>query len=168
MSFIKSKIKKSTDLINNFSKSFFEKDFGKDFNEFYNNEEYQINNLFMKVREKKLLFSYEDKDNENSRKMTNSNYFSELSEKESIGHQYYTSFLELLNKYSSDYPEDIETSIYNNLKQKNENRKNVLEAIKSLMEDFIKDEESKKGFLALVRQSFLMGKLRNEIVRIYI
>ena len=34
------------------------------------------------------------------------------------------------------------------------------------MNEFINDEESKKGFMALLRQSFLIGKLRNEVVRI--
>ena len=32
------------------------------------------------------------------------------------------------------------------------------------MNNFIDDEESKKGFLALVRQSYLLGKLRTNIV----
>ena len=32
----------------------------------------------------------------------------------------------------------------------------------------IVDEESKKGFLALVRQSYLLGKLRTNIVSIFI
>ena len=35
------------------------------------------------------------------------------------------------------------------------------------MNDLIDDEESKKGFLALVRQSYLLGKLRANIVSIY-
>jgi len=36
------------------------------------------------------------------------------------------------------------------------------------MNDLIDDEESKKGFLALVRQSYLLGKLRTNIVSIFI
>ena len=35
-----------------------------------------------------------------------------------------------------------------------------------MMEDIINDEESKKVFLSLVRQSYLLGKLRKELVRI--
>ena len=164
------KLIKDKDKDNEYSEIFFETDFGKDFYELFNNEELQMQNLFVKIREKKILFSKQDKekDNQNSEKDSNLNYFSEYSEKEIIGNKYYVSFLELLNKYSSDYPEDIEISIYNNLKQENENRKTVFNAINELMEEFIKDEESKKGFLALVRQSFLLGKLRNEVVRIYI
>ncbi len=36
------------------------------------------------------------------------------------------------------------------------------------MNNLIDDEESKKGFLALVRQSYLLGKLRAFIVSIFI
>ena len=35
-----------------------------------------------------------------------------------------------------------------------------------MMNDIIDEEESKKGFLSLVRQSYLLGKLRKELVRI--
>lgn len=143
---------------------FFEKDFGKDFDRLFQTEQIQLENFFNKKRIKKIIFS--NGDNENFQKSSNSNYFSECSEKGVIGQEYYTSFLELLNKYSSDYPEDIEISIYNNLKNENENRKKILKAIKELMNEFINDEESKKGFMALLRQSFLIGKLRNEVVRI--
>ena len=144
---------------------FFEKDFGKDFDKLFQAEEIQLENLFNKKRVKKIIFS--NGHNERKQKNSNSNYFSECSEKGIIGQKYYMSFLELLNNYSSDYPEDIEISIYNNLKKENQNRKKILKAIKELMNDFINDEESKKGFMALLRQSFLIGKLRNEIVRIY-
>ena len=35
-----------------------------------------------------------------------------------------------------------------------------------MVNGLIKDDESKKGFLALVRQSYLLGKLRTYIVSI--
>ena len=35
-----------------------------------------------------------------------------------------------------------------------------------MMNDLIDEEESKKGFLALLRQSYLLGKLRSNIVSI--
>ena len=34
-----------------------------------------------------------------------------------------------------------------------------------MMNEFIYDKESKKGFLALLRQSYLLGEFRNKIVR---
>ena len=36
-----------------------------------------------------------------------------------------------------------------------------------MINESIKDEESKKGFLALVKQSYLLGKLRTYLVSIY-
>ena len=94
--------------------------------------------------------------------------FSEYSEKCKFGKEYYEKFLELLNNYSNDFPEDIETSIYDNLKEVNiQSKKNLLN-IKDMMKDLICDVESKKGFLALLKQSYLLGKLRNSIVRKYI
>jgi hypothetical protein len=36
-----------------------------------------------------------------------------------------------------------------------------------MINSIIDDEESKKGFLALLRQSFLLGKLRSNLVSIY-
>ena len=36
-----------------------------------------------------------------------------------------------------------------------------------MINDLINDEESKKGFLALVKQSFLLGKLRSYLVSIF-
>ena len=92
--------------------------------------------------------------------------FSRCSEKCKFGKEYYEKFLELLNNYSNDFPEDIETSIYDNLKEVNiyTKKENFLN-IKDMMEDLIWDVESKKGFLALLKQSYLLGKLRNSIVR---
>ena len=37
-----------------------------------------------------------------------------------------------------------------------------------MVNELIDDNESKKGFLALVRQSYLLGKLRSNIVSIII
>ena len=81
-----------------------------------------------------------------------------------FGKDYYLKFLELLNNYSNNYPEDIEISIYDNLKEDNDNKNQNLLEIKEMVNDVINDEESKKGFLALVRQSYLLGKLRTNIV----
>ena len=36
--------------------------------------------------------------------------------------------------------------------------------LKEMMNEIINDEESKKGFLALIKQSYLIGKLRSYIV----
>jgi hypothetical protein len=36
-----------------------------------------------------------------------------------------------------------------------------------MIDNCVSNEESKKGFLALLRQSFLLGKLRNYIVSNY-
>ena len=36
------------------------------------------------------------------------------------------------------------------------------------MDNLINDEESKKGFLVLVRQSYLLGKLRSHVVSLFI
>ena len=102
--------------------------------------------------------------------------FSEYSENENkFGEGYYEAFLQLLNNYSKDFQEDIETSIYDNLredynlkeKEENNSRKNNFLMIMDMINDNIIDEESKKGFLALLKQSFLLGKLRTNIVSIY-
>ena len=90
--------------------------------------------------------------------------FSKFSEKEKNGEEYYQKFLELLNNYPNNNPEDIEISIYDNLKKENDKNAQNFSEIKDMMNDVINDEESKKGFLALVRQSFLRGKLRTNIV----
>jgi len=94
--------------------------------------------------------------------------FSRCSEKCKFGKEYYEKFLELLNNYSNDFPEDIETSIYDNLKEVNIQKKENFLNIKDMMKDLIYDVESKKGFLALLKQSYLLGKLRNSIEQEYI
>ena len=113
---------------------YYEKDFEKDFNKLFNTEENQMKNIFFKKRVKKLLFSNNDKERT---KKNNSNYFSEFSEKGIISEGYYITFLELLNKFSNDSPEDIEISIYNNLKKENENRINVIKGIKELKKNLV-------------------------------
>jgi hypothetical protein len=74
----------------------------------------------------------------------------------------------LLNNYSNDFIEDIELSIYDNLKEENKNRNTNFLTIKDIMNNLIDDEESKKGFLALLRQSYILGRLRCLIVSKYI
>jgi len=100
--------------------------------------------------------------------------FSIYSEnKDKNGNEYYEAFLQLLNNYSNDFPEDIETSIFDNLKEnfelefKKEEKKNDFTIIMDLINDNIYDEEGKKGFLALLKQSYLIGKLRSNIVSIF-
>jgi hypothetical protein len=90
--------------------------------------------------------------------------FCEYSENQIFGKDYYIKFLELLNNYSNNYPEDIEISIYDNLKRENKSNQTNFFSIKEMMNNLIDEEESKKGFLALVRQSYLLGKLRTNIV----
>ena len=62
---------------------------------------------------------------------------------------------------------DIEISIFDNLKEENIKKLDNFKIIKDAMNNCIEDEESKKGFLALLRQSYLLGELRTNIVRIY-
>ena len=93
--------------------------------------------------------------------------FSKYSEKCKIGKKYYFLFTEILNNYSNDFIEDTEISIFDNLKEENKKREDTLSNIKNIMNGLIDDEESKKGFLALLRQSYLIGKLRVNIVRNY-
>lgn len=84
--------------------------------------------------------------------------------------KYYEAFLDLLNNYSNDFQEDIETSIYDNLKGENDesdSKKYNLRTIMDMINDHIIDEESKAGFLCLLRQSFFLGKLRTNIVSIF-
>lgn len=109
-------------------------------------------------------------DNTNKNKIRNFSDFSESGNK--FGEEYYENFLQLLNNYSNDYYEDIETSIYENLKEdtiteekgESDSTKNNFIILLDMINDNIIDEESKKGFLALLRQSFLLGKLRSNIV----
>lgn len=74
--------------------------------------------------------------------------------------------MDLLNNYSNEFKEDLEISIYENLREENKLANQNYLMAKEMMNDLINDEESKKGFLALLRQSFLLGKLRSEIVSI--
>lgn len=57
--------------------------------------------------------------------------------------------------------------IFDNLKEENPQGKDNLSTLKEMINDLINDEESKKGFLALVKQSFLFGKLRSYLVSIF-
>ena len=150
----------------------FDKFFEKNFEKFYKSskiEEIHMKNLYFKTRTKNIINSNISPNNFNSKdnflsKINKIIEFSKFSEKQKYGEEYYLKFLELLNNYPNNNPEDIEISIYDNLKKENDkNGQNFLE-IKEMMNDVINDEESKKGFLALVRQSFLLGKLRTNIV----
>ena len=78
--------------------------------------------------------------------------------------KYYNLFLRLFNNYPNDYPEDIEISIFDNLKEENKLKNHKYHNIKEIMNELINDNESKRGFLALVRQAYLLGKLRTYIV----
>ena len=154
------------------------------------NIENTLKNLFYKKKMKKLIKSNIDSNNNDIFSISNMgdnvyNYikkikrFSNYSEKgDKIGKEYYEAFLEFLNNNSDDLPEDIEISIYDNLKmealkkegetKENSNSKiNVLISIIEMMNDYIIDEESKKGFLALLKQSFLLGELRINIVSLF-
>ena len=94
--------------------------------------------------------------------------FSQYSEKSKNGKKYYESFLDLLNNYSNTFVEDIEISLYDNLKEENSSKEIKLKSIFDIINESIDDEESKKGFFALLRQAFLLGKLRTSIVSINI
>ena len=117
----------------------------KDFEKYYKNEQveaFHMKNLFHKTK--------------NIIKSNMSQIINKKIEK----------FLELLNNYSNDFQEDIEISIYDNLKEENIKGEKNFSTIKEMMNRLIDDEESKKGFLALLRQSYLIGKLRICIVSI--
>ena len=119
----------------------------KDFEKYYKNEQieaFHMKNLFHKTKTKNII------------KSNMSQIINKKIEK----------FLELLNNYSNDFQEDIEISIYDNLKEENINGEKNFSTIKEMMNRLIDDEESKKGFLALLRQSYLIGKLRTCIVSI--
>ena len=154
------------------------------------NIENTLKNLFYKKKMKKLIKSNIDSNNNDIFSISNMgdnvyNYikkikrFSNYSEKgDKIGKEYYEAFLEFLNNNSDDLPEDIEISIYDNLKmeaekkegetkENNNSKINVLISIIEMMNDYIIDEESKKGFLALLKQSFLLGELRINIVSLF-
>ena len=129
------------------------------------NIESNNNNLFDNVSLFQAIFFYKTYISNNIYNYTNKiNKFCKYFENGStIGIEYYDAFLQLLNNYSNDFQEDIEISIYDNLKEENNSKENNLSAIIDMINDYIKDEESKTGFLALLRQSFLLGKIRTNI-----
>ena len=152
-------------------KEFYEEDFEKKFTN-KNIEEINMKNIFTKRKIKNIINSNID-DYKSSIEVNIYNYknriknFSNFSENpNNYGDKYYKSFLQLLNNYSNDFSEDIEISIYDNLKEENNLSENNFLTILDMVNDYIKDEESKKGFLALLKQSFLLGKLRTNIVSI--
>ena len=130
-------------------------------------EELNMINLINKIKTKDIINS-----NISSNILNNldSNKIFDLSEysMKKSGKQYYVLFLQLLNNYSNEFMEDIEISIYNNLKEGNLSSEKNYSNIKELMDNLINDEESKKGFLVLVRQSYLLGKLRSHVVSLFI
>ena len=144
-----------------------------------------MRNIYYKTKIKEIVDSnifYTNKENENysdpdiqqnnesfenkKPKQNKAFNFSCLSENKIFGKEYYEKFLKLINNKANDFQGDIEISIYQNLQEGNQNRKKNLLAIKQMMNDLIDEEESKKGFLALLRQSYLLGKLRSNIVSI--
>ena len=124
-------------------------------------------------KEKRELINMENLYNKNKIKnITNINIsynnFIDLKkylDKQIIGKKYYSKFLGI---FSKDNQEDIEISIYDNFKRENNKRNSNFLIIKEIVNNLMDDEESKKGFLALVRQSYLLGKLRTNIVSIYL
>ena len=169
---------------------FFEHDFVKIFpKEIIEN--IHMKNLFYKKKMKNLINSNIDSNNNDNSSTSNNGKnvgeyinkikrFSNYSETgDKIGKEYYEAFLQLLNNSSDDFQEDIETSIYDNLKMETEKKEcetkennnnsniNIITTIIDMMNDYIIDEESKKGFLALLKQSFLLGELRTNIVSLF-
>ena len=107
-------------------------------------------------------------ENNNSSIKRNKTYsFSKYSESGKFGEDYYKNFLNLLN-YSNDFFEDIEISIYDNLTANNKDWVFNVKIIRELIYDLIFDLESKKGFIALLRQAYLLGNLRTNLVSIYL
>ena len=152
-------------------KEFYEADFEKNFTN-KNIEEINMKNIFTKRKIKNIINSNIEDYNSHIEVNIN-NYknriktFSNFSENPNkCGEEYYNSFLRLLNNYSNDFSEDIEISIYDNLKEENNLSENNFLIILDMVNDYIKDEESKKGFLALLKQSYLLGKLRTFVVSI--
>lgn len=129
----------------------YEKEFKKNY---FKSEIERLNmgNLIYKIKIKNIVDSnILSNDNEYSNNSTKIYNFIKCSESQTFGEKYYIKFLNLLNNYSNDFPEDIEISIFENLKETNEYGKQNLLLIKEIMNDLINDDESKKGFLALVR-----------------
>ena len=105
---------------------------------------------------------------DNSLTKRNKTYnFSKFSESQIFGEKYYNNFLNLLN-YSNDFFEDIEISIYDNFKEENKYGDFNVLIIREMINDLIIDIESAKGFIALLRQSYLLGKLRSNLVSIHL
>ena len=161
-----------------FRSPFFEIDFEKIFTK-QNLEKLNMKNLFYKKKMKNVIkYKIVDNDKQKYRSDDIKNIiknetnkiknFSKYSEKQIMGKEYYESFLQIFNNYSNDFQEDIENSLYDNLKEENIFRENNISTIIGMMNNCIDDEESKKGFLALIKQSFLLGKLRTNVVSIYI
>ena len=164
----------------------------KDFEKIYTNkeiEELNMKNLFYKIKTKNIVDSNISQNNFKFCRITDFidigatlNYFlgfspfkknkiyefSKYSEEKIHGKEYYEKFLEVLNNCSNEFQEDIQISIFDNLKDENKNKEKNYETIIDTMNNLINDEESKKGFLALLRQSYLLGKLRSEIVSNYL
>ena len=173
----------------------FEKDFKKNYTN-DKIEEIHMKNLFYKRKMRNIINSNDsnekDSDSPNNSLNTSNNSlnilsnsflqpifhifqrehkirnFSQYSEKSKNGKKYYESFLDLLNNYSNTFVEDIEISLYDNLKEENSSKEIKLKSIFDIINESIDDEESKKGFYALLRQAFLLGKLRTSIVSINI
>jgi len=163
----------------------------KDFEKIYKTNQIEaihMKNLFNKTKMKNIVNSNISSENTGDNLSNNYDYFipfifnindiiqinenkcynfSEYSEKQIYGKDYYEKFLELFRNNSNDFLEDIELSIYENLRKENKNHTKIFLTIKEMINSIIDDEESKKGFLALLRQSFLLGKLRSNLVSIY-
>ena len=153
-----------------FRHDFYEVDFEKNLTN-KNIEEINMKNIFTKKNIKNVITnsnieSYNNYIEENIYNYKNKiKIFSNLSEKSNnCGEEYFNSFLQLFNNDSNDFMEDIEISIYDNLKEENNLKENNFSTILDMIDNCISDEDSKKGFLALLKQSFLLGKLRNYIV----
>ena len=143
----------------------YEKDFMKNYSG-YEKEELNMINLFNKITIKNI---FDSEISANDNKDQNKTFeFSEYSQNQICGKEYYSKFLELFKNYANDFEQDIEISIYDNLKPENKYKDKNYKIIKEMVNELIDDNESKKGFLALVRQSYLLGKLRSNIVSIII
>ena len=153
----------------NKNEKFYADNFKDDFEKNYKKDEIEkinMKNVFYKNKTKNLIKS-NISSNSSLKEINKMFAFSEYSEHCKIGEQYYNNFLEIFNNYSNDFKEDIEISIFDNLKEENNKQLDNFTIIKDRINYYIKDEESKKGFLALLRQSYLLGELRTNIVRIY-
>ena len=159
----------------------------RDFKKIFSKEEIErlnILNLFYKTKKKKIVDSNfspieneinnntltkksekkEDSGDDNTLiKRSRTYQFSKYSEYKIFGEKYYENFLNILN-YSNDFPEDVEISIYDNFKEENKYGDLNISIVKEMICYLIKDIESAKGFLSLLRQSYLLGKLRTDIV----